>query len=218
MTLKGHYHFIFLNIVYLFPKHKCMVVPNHARYPSSVESDVALRLRFIIILCHMMFPYIMCLRHDSSQSLWHVPQWGQRSHCVGCSSVKLQRHNSSLEQLRLIKHCLALIRLCLTHLCLAYSHFYPDSRFTRLDMRAFQWVRNQCTKIRHRIHSGCISPGSCSSLLGSNVDALERHVLVDDFFPPKFLVASLISMSPYGNSRSLVAGCPLHCVRQPGER
>lgn len=130
----------------------------------------------------------MCLRHDSSQSLWHVSQWGQSSHCVGCSSVKWQRRNSSLEQLHLIKHCLALIRLCLTHLCLAYSHFYPDSRFTGLDMRAFQWVRNECTKIRHRIPFGCVLPGRCSSLLGSNVDALEGHVLVDDFFfPLRFL-------------------------------
>lgn len=51
------------------------------------------------------------------------------------------------------------------------------------------------------------------------MDALEGHVLVDDFFiPPTLLVASLISMSPYGNSGSLVAGCPLHCMRQPGKR
>lgn len=51
------------------------------------------------------------------------------------------------------------------------------------------------------------------------MDALEGHVLVDDFFiPPTLLVASLISMSPYGSSGSLVAGCPLHCMRQPGKR
>lgn len=50
------------------------------------------------------------------------------------------------------------------------------------------------------------------------MDALEGHVLADGFFPPRLFVASLISMSPYGNSRSLVVGCPLLCMRQPGER